>query len=67
VKPTDGLIRTKLFALDGDKILPSVSVPKEANANTIELHTPLPEELSDALTRAKTNSAKERGIVDCSN
>jgi hypothetical protein len=45
VNSTDGLIPTKLFTLNGDKILPSASVPKEASASEIKLPTPLPEEL----------------------
>jgi hypothetical protein len=44
VNLTDGLIPTKLFTLNGDKILPSASVPKEASASEIELPNPLPEE-----------------------
>jgi hypothetical protein len=45
VKPTEGLIPTRLFLLDGLTILPSVSVPSAANARPIELPTPLPAEL----------------------
>lgn len=45
VRPTVGLIPTKLLTLDGEIILPSVSVPSEATANPMELATPLPEEL----------------------
>jgi hypothetical protein len=42
VKPTDGLVPA---ILNGLTILPSVSVPSDANARLIELLTPLPNEL----------------------
>lgn len=42
---TVGLIPTILLLLEGDKMLPLVSVPKDANARPSELATPLPEEL----------------------
>ncbi len=45
VSPTEGFIPTKLLTLEGLKMLPSVSVPKAANAKPMELPTPLPEEL----------------------
>lgn len=45
VKPTVGLIPTRLFLLDGLTILPAVSVPSDANARPMELPTPLPDEL----------------------
>jgi hypothetical protein len=44
VKPTEGLMPTKLLTLDELKILPSVSVPREEKASPIELPTPLPED-----------------------
>jgi hypothetical protein len=45
VNPTDGLMPTRLFILDGPTMLPSVSVPSDANARPIEIPTPLPDEL----------------------
>jgi hypothetical protein len=43
VKPTVGLIPTRLFRLPGETIEPSVSVPSDAAASPIAEATPLPE------------------------
>jgi hypothetical protein len=44
VRPTVGLMPTRLLASDGEGIEPSVSVPRHARARPSELATPLPEE-----------------------
>lgn len=45
VNPTVGFIPTRLLTLAGLRILPSVSVPREAKASPIELLTPLQDQL----------------------
>ena len=44
VKPTVGFMPTTLLLLEGQVILPSVSVPSVTAANPIEAATPEPEE-----------------------
>ena len=44
VRPTVGLMPTRLLTSDGERIEPSVSVPRHARASPSELATPLPEE-----------------------
>lgn len=47
VKPTEGLIPTRLFTLLGERIEPSVSVPNAAKQRPIDDPTPEPEEEPD--------------------
>lgn len=47
VRPTEGLMPTRLLTLEGERIEPDVSVPREARARPRELATPLPEEEPD--------------------
>jgi hypothetical protein len=47
VRPTVGLMPTRLLTSDGERMEPSVSVPRQARARPRELETPLPAEEPD--------------------